>query len=77
MKSIIALLAGYALGWKIDLRAPSPEPIDLYMSPGDNVEIVLSGSTWEGCKWQYFLTNNYAVHFTGQEYSHEPDVDDY
>jgi len=44
MKTLLALLfASIASCWKIYLRHSSKEPIDLYLAPGDNVDVILNG----------------------------------
>ena len=65
-------MAGCVWGWKIDLRHATTEPQELYLSPGDNVDFVVNGESMHGTKWFYFLTNNFIVHFTGQDYSFKP-----
>lgn len=68
MKVLLALLASCAWSWKLDLRHASTDPLDLYLSPGDNVDIVLNGQTNYGVQWFYHLTNKFIVHFTNTDY---------
>ena len=58
MKSVImTALVAIAQGWLIDLRETEEPESNLFLAPGDEVEIIVGGSAGTGGQWMYGFSN--------------------
>ena len=53
----LILLVTTAIAWDLDLRASEYPETNLFLAPGDEVNIILGGTAGTGGQWMYGFTN--------------------
>ena len=61
--TLFAAAVGSGQAWELDLWRQTKREANIFVAPGEEVDIILGGTAGTGGQWMYYLTNPYIFHF--------------